>query len=255
VVSNAVPAPILQARGVEKHFAGVYALAGVDFEILPGECVGLIGDNGAGKSTLVKILSGALHPDNGDIMIDGQRVTFHSPHEARDLGIETVYQDLALASTLDATTNMFLGREVLMKGLLGQLGFVDRKAMRSRAGDLLQSLSGTVRSLDLPVNSLSGGQRQSVAIARALAWGQRVLLLDEPMAALGVTQSGKVVELIRRLRAQGSIAIVLISHDLPRVFEVADRLIVLRQGRRVATMRVEETSMDHVVGAMTGAVN
>lgn len=255
MVSSAVPRPILQARGVEKHFAGVYALAGVDFEILPGECVGLIGDNGAGKSTLVKILSGALHPDNGDIMIDGQRVTFHSPHEARDLGIETVYQDLALASTLDATTNMFLGREVLMKGLLGQLGFVDRKAMRSRAGDLLQSLSGTVRSLDLPVNSLSGGQRQSVAIARALAWGQRVLLLDEPMAALGVTQSGKVVELIRRLRAQGSIAIVLISHDLPRVFEVADRLIVLRQGRRVATMRVEETSMDHVVGAMTGAVN
>jgi ABC-type sugar transport system ATPase subunit len=252
-VEAAVGDPVLAAHGVTKRYGGVHALERVDFELHAGECLGLLGDNGAGKSTLMKILSGALKPDEGTVSIKGEPVEFHSPTDARRAGIETVYQDLALARTLDAPTNIFLGREEMKPGLLGKLGFVNRKLMRTRAKQLLSDFKVNLHSLELPVNSLSGGQQQTVAIVRALAWGQPVLLLDEPMAALGIQQSQVVVELIKSLREHAAISIVLVSHDLPRVFEVADRIVVLRQGRRVASLIVRDCGMEEAVSAITGA--
>jgi ABC-type sugar transport system ATPase subunit len=245
--------PVIEVTGIEKHYLGVAALSGVDFRIARGECVGLVGDNGAGKSTLLKILSGAVRPDAGRMLLDGEPVEFHSPQLARQAGVEMVYQDLALAGALDATTNVFLGRELLKPNFLGKLGFVDRKRMRDRSRELMLELSGTVRSLNVPVHSLSGGQRQSVAIARGIAWGQRVLLLDEPMAALGISQTDRVVQLVERLRSRGDLGIAIISHDLPRVFEIADRLVVLRLGRVAKERLTSEVSMEEIVAAITGA--
>ena len=245
--------PLLQARGICKRFGHVQALRDADFDVFRDEVVALIGDNGAGKSTLIKILSGILHPDAGEIRFDGRPVTIDTPLAARRLGIETVYQDLALAPELSPAANLFLGREELRPGLLGRLGFLDNGKMRQRAKDALASLGTGLQDTDTEVANLSGGQRQSVAVSRAVTWASKVVFLDEPTAALGVVQAQKVLELIRRVRDSG-ISVVLISHNMPQVLEAADRVEVLRLGRRVARFRAGEATMEDLVGAMTGAI-
>ena len=246
-------APVLEARGLVKTFGHVQALRGVDFDVMPGEVVALIGDNGAGKSTLVKTLSGVIQPDQGQIFSDGRPVTIDSPTAARRLGMETVYQDLALAPHLDPTQNMFLGREVMRPGLAGRLGFMDGSAMREATITAFDDLGAKIQDLGAPVGEMSGGQRQSIAVARAAAWANRLIFLDEPTAALGVVQTKNVLDLIRRVRDRG-IGVVLISHSMPEVIEVADRVHVLRLGTRVATYQAKQTSMEELVGAMTGAI-
>ncbi len=245
--------PILEARGIAKRFGSVVALEGVDFEVYPGEIAALIGDNGAGKSTLIKILSGALRPDAGTIRMRGRPVEFHSPHDARVAGIETVYQDLALAPDLDVAANIFLGLEIKQPGILGLLDFYNQRAMREQAAKHLRALKVNLRSIRQTVDTLSGGQRQSVAVARAVFWGKDVVIMDEPTAALGVAQSGMVLQLMRRIRDAGT-AVIFISHNMPHVWEVADRMIVLRRGRRVGTLYPQEHTMDQAVSLMTGAI-
>jgi simple sugar transport system ATP-binding protein len=245
--------PVLEARGLTRRFGQVTALDGADFEIAAGEVVALIGDNGAGKSTLVKALSGNLEVDSGEVLFDGEPAVIATPTDASALGIETVYQDLALAPHLDPVQNMYLGREIMRPGLAGALGFMDNKAMRGHAREAFDRLGATVRSLGTPIGSMSGGQRQAVAIARAVHWANRVVFLDEPTAALGVRQTANVLSTIRRVADHG-IAVVFISHSMPHVIEVSDRVQVLRLGRRVATYATKETSMEELVAAMTGAI-
>jgi simple sugar transport system ATP-binding protein len=242
--------PLLEARGISRRFGHVQALEGADFTVYPGEICALIGDNGAGKSTLVKILSGADTPDSGELLLDGKPVTVPSPIAAQQLGIATVYQDLALAPELAAAQNLFLGREVVRHGLLGRLGFLDRAAMRQVATEQFRKLGIELRSPDVPVVSLSGGQKQSIAIARAAMWAGKVIFMDEPAAALGVVQTARVLDLIRSVRDNG-IAVVLVSHNMPQVIEVADRVEVLRLGRRVATFDRGESTIERLVTAMT----
>jgi len=244
--------PVLEARGLTRKFGQVTALDGTDFDLEAGEVVALIGDNGAGKSTLVKALSGNLAVDSGEILFDGIRRDIDTPMTASALGIETVYQDLALAPHLDPTQNMFLGRELMRPGLAGALGFMDNKAMRGEARQAFDRLGATVRSLVSPVGQMSGGQRQAIAIARAVHWASKVVFLDEPTAALGVRQTANVLDTIRRVRDQG-VGVVFISHSMPHVIEVSDRVQVLRMGARVATYKTSETSMEELVGTMTGA--
>ena len=244
--------PILCARAMYKHFAGVVALSRGDFELQSNEVHALVGDNGAGKSTLLKILSGALQPDSGDILINGRPVTFPNPKSARDYGITTVFQDLALVNHLDASANMFLGREVLRGPPLSWLGILDQPTMRSRASEEVLRLKVSIKSVDQLVMGMSGGQRQAMAVARAVAFGSRIVIMDEPTAALGVRETSAVLSLIKQLRIQG-LAVMMISHSLPDVFEVADRITVLRLGQTVATMSTGNTSLQEVVGAMTGA--
>jgi ABC-type sugar transport system ATPase subunit len=244
---------LLEARGIQKHFGRVVALAQGDFELVPNEVHALVGDNGAGKSTLIKIISGVYHADGGEVLLDGKPVTIENPREARELGIETVYQDLALADHLDAAANLFLGREEYLPGVLGWLGFLDRKTMRRRAEEEMRRLKIGIRSVDQSVVNLSGGQRQAVAVARAIAWGTRIVIMDEPTAALGVRESSMVLELITEVRSHG-LSIIMISHNLPEVFAVADRITVLRLGRTITTLKTTDTSLDAVVGMMTGAV-
>jgi simple sugar transport system ATP-binding protein len=243
---------LLEARGISKRFGHVEALRGADFEVHDGEVVALMGDNGAGKSTLVKTLSGVLAPDAGEIWFAGERLTLTSAEDARRRGIETVYQDLALADTLDPPANLFLGRELVRKGLWGRLGFLDHGAMRAQASQAFDRLGVTVRAEHSAVGSLSGGQRQGVAVCRAVMWASRVLFMDEPTAALGVTQSRNVLELIKRVRSSG-VAVVLISHSVPEVLAVADRIEVMRLGRRVARLRAADATTESVVAAITGA--
>jgi fructose transport system ATP-binding protein len=212
----------------------------------------LVGDNGAGKSTLIKIFSGALQPDGGQLFLDGQPIRISSPAEARQLGIETVYQDLALAPSLDVASNLFLGREARQRGLLGAIGFLDDRFMRKRAQEEMANLQIGLSSVRQPVLTLSGGQRQAIAVARAVAWGRRIVIMDEPTAALGIRESRMVLRLIKRIKETG-VAVIMISHNLPEVFEVADRITILRLGRTVRQMRREEASMDDVVAFMTGA--
>jgi simple sugar transport system ATP-binding protein len=245
--------PLLEAVGIQKHFGRVVALRDANFALDRNEVHALVGDNGAGKSTLIKIVSGVYSPDAGRLELDGEPVTIGNPREARELGIETVYQDLALADHLDAAANLFLGRELYLRGLLGRLGFLDKPAMRKRAEDEMRRLKIGIQSVDQPVLGLSGGQRQAVAVARAIAWGTRIVIMDEPTAALGVRESGMVLELIREVRNQG-LAIIMISHNLPEVFAVADRITVLRLGRTITTLRRDETTLEEIVGMMTGAV-
>lgn len=245
--------PLLEARGIVKRFGRVEALRGADFAVYPEEIVALIGDNGAGKSTLVKILSGALEPDAGTVLLDGDIVDLVTPSTARHLGIETVYQDLALADDLDPVTNVFLGREIVRPGLLGRLGFLDRPRMRAAAAETFSTLGLTVTTESRAVRGLSGGQKQGVAVCRAVNWAQRAVLMDEPTAALGVVQTQKVLELVARVRDTGR-SVILISHNMPDVLAVADRIEVLRLGQRVATFRRGEATMHHLVAAMTGAV-
>ena len=247
-------APLLQARNIVKNYGHVQALRGADFDVGEGQVVGLVGDNGAGKSTLVKVLSGIEQPDGGEIVFDDRTVTLADAADAHRLGIETVYQDLALAPDLDPAANLFLGRERLKPGLLGRLGFLDRGGMADDAAEAFRNLGQTVQLITVPVASLSGGQRQSVAVARASAWASRIVFLDEPTAALGVVQAQKVLDLIRRVRDNG-IGVVLITHNMPQVFDVADRIEVLRLGRRVARFTPSEIDMDDIVAAMTGVLD
>jgi simple sugar transport system ATP-binding protein len=243
---------LLEARDIEKNYGHVRALAGTDFDVLPGEVTALVGDNGAGKSTLIKILSGTVQPDAGEIRFEGQPVHIDTPITARALGLETVYQDLALAEELDPPANLFLGRELMRSGVLGRLGFLDKREMRGRAEQAFATLGIGLQNLDAEVGMLSGGQRQTVAVSRAATWASRVILMDEPTAALGVVQAERVLELIQRIRDSGK-SVVLISHNLPHVFHVSNRIQVLRLGKRVATMRADDATMEEVVGAMTGA--
>jgi simple sugar transport system ATP-binding protein len=243
--------PIFEAKDVIKRFGRVTALRGVSYDLRAGEVHALVGDNGAGKSTLIKILSGVIHPDGGEILIDGEPVTLGSPREARALGIETVYQDLALANHLDASANLFLGREALQPGVLGWLGFLDGRTMRRRTEEELRHLKINIPSVRAAVLGMSGGQRQAVAVARAAAWGSRIVIMDEPTAALGVRESAMVLELIREVRSNG-VAVVMISHNLPETFAVADRITVVRLGRDVATFRTSESSVEAIVAMMTG---
>jgi simple sugar transport system ATP-binding protein len=245
--------PLLEARDLVKAYGHVNALSGANFALHEGEVVALIGDNGAGKSTLVKCLSGAEAPDAGEIRFAGRPVTLSGPTAARRLGIETVFQDLALAPDLDPAMNLFLGRELFRPGVLGRLGVLDRRRMRAEAEEAFGSLGVTLRRLRTPIATLSGGQRQAVAVARAVAWATKVVFMDEPTAALGVVQRGRVLDVMRRVRDRG-VAVVLISHNMPEVLSVADRVEVLRLGRRVARFRTAETSLEELVGAMTGAL-
>ena len=246
--------PILEARGLSRSFGHVRALDNADFDINAGEVVALIGDNGAGKSTMVKALSGNLALDSGEIFFEGQQIEMTNPQQVSALGIEVVYQDLALAPHLDPAQNVFLGRELPAKGFLGKLGFMDNKEMRRQARASFDELGATVRSLIAPVGSMSGGQRQGIAIARAIAWASKVVFLDEPTAALGVVQTKNVLETIKKVRDRG-IAVVLISHSMPHVLEVSDRVQVMRLGRRVATINTKDSSVEQLVGAMTGALD
>jgi simple sugar transport system ATP-binding protein len=248
-----MPEPLLEARGIVKSFGRVRALRGANFTVFPNEVVALVGDNGAGKSTLVKSLAGVHQPDEGEIIFEGRPVEIHTPIDARRLGIETVYQDLALAAELDAGANMFLGREVMRPGLLGRFGFIDKQAMRAQSRQAFDNLGVALQDTSAPVATMSGGQRQGIAVSRAVTWASKVVFMDEPTAALGVVQTRNVLDLIGRVRDQG-LAVVLISHNMPEVFEVADRIEVLRLGERVARFRRGEVSMEDVVGAMTGAI-
>lgn len=247
--------PILQARNIVKKYGHVTAIRGADFDLEAGEVLAVVGDNGAGKSTLIKVLSGDVIPDSGEVLLDGKPVNFKSPADAQGAGIETVYQDLAVAPSLDIATNLFLGREIRKPGLRGKVfRSLDITKMQDDARNYLDQLGiMTVQSITQPVESLSGGQRQSVAVARAAAFGSKVVIMDEPTAALGVRESGQVVELIRRIRDRG-VPVVVISHNMPIVFDVADRIHIHRLGQRAAVVRPADVSMNDVVGIMTGAM-
>jgi len=254
VTASAAPSqrtPELALKGISKAFGAVQALKDVDFEVYAGEVVGLVGDNGAGKSTLIKTIAGVNVPDTGEISVGGQRVSISSPSDANHHGIETVYQDLALCDNLDVVANLFLGREDT--GMrLGPLSPLSEIEMERRTVEVLRQLDVKIPSVRVPVASLSGGQRQSIAVAKTLLRNARVVQLDEPTAALGVAQTRQVLNLIRRLREQG-LGVVVISHNLADVFEVVDRVIVMRLGRRVATFDVRSTTPEQVIAAITGA--
>jgi simple sugar transport system ATP-binding protein len=243
---------LLEAREVRKRFGAVEALRGASFSIYPGEVVALMGDNGAGKSTLIKTICGVYGPDEGEILFHGDSIAGRTPSEIHAMGVETVYQDLALAPDLDTAANLYLGREVLAKGVLGWLGVLDKKRMAVHAQQVLTDLSVNIKDATAPVAMLSGGQQQSVAVARAVTWASELVIMDEPTAALGVPQTRAVLDLIRRVRDSGR-SVVLISHSLPDVLAVADRIEVMRLGRRVARLVTEDTSEEQIVGAMTGA--
>jgi ABC-type sugar transport system ATPase subunit len=245
--------PVLEVSGVTKSYGHVQALRGVDLQVRPREVHALVGDNGAGKSTLMKIIAGAVAPDGGTIAVNGRPVTFTRPADAQAAGIETVYQDLALAPTLTAGENLYLGREVLRPGLLGRLGFVDRAAMNRSAERQLATLGARLQSMTAEVGSLSGGQKQAVAVARASLWGSALIMLDEPTAALGVSQTEFVLKLVEQLRDERGLSVLLISHSMPDVFRVADRVTVLRLGRTVLTEQISAVSTNDLIAAMTGA--
>ncbi len=246
--------PILRAKNLTKRYGKVTALDNCDFDLMPGEILAVIGDNGAGKSTLIKAISGAVEPDSGTIELEGATVSFQSPIEARHAGIETVYQTLAMSPALSIADNMFMGRELRQKGFLGKwFRRLDRPAMERFAREKLSELGlMTIQNINQAVETLSGGQRQGVAVARAAAFGSKVIILDEPTAALGVKESRRVLELIQDVRARG-IPIILISHNMPHVFEVADRIHVHRLGKRLCVINPKEYTMSDAVAFMTGA--
>lgn len=246
--------PLLSGRNLVKRYGRVTAMDGADFDLYPGEILAVIGDNGAGKSSLIKALSGAVRPDAGEIRLGGELVNFSSPLDARNAGIETVYQTLALSPALSIADNMFMGREIRRKDILGRwFGMLDTPAMHAFSRQKLTELGlMTIQNISQPVETLSGGQRQGVAVARAAAFGSRVIILDEPTAALGVKESRRVLELIQDVRSRG-IPIVLISHNMPHVFEVADRIHIHRLGKRLCVIDPKQHSMSDAVAYMTGA--
>jgi D-xylose transport system ATP-binding protein len=248
VVATAVP--LLELRGISKRFGAVQALSDIQFDVHAGEVVALVGDNGAGKSTLIKLISGIYGADSGTYLWEGSEVSIAGPGDSARLGIATVYQDLALCDNLDVVGNLYLGREA---GSTGPLGRIDEVSMEKRSIDVLRRLSVKIPSVRIPIASLSGGQRQSVAVARSVLWDNKVVLLDEPTAALGVAQTHEVLELVKRLREEGH-GVVIISHNLADVFEVADRITVLRLGRYVGTYDAKRVGREQLVALMTGAV-
>ncbi len=242
--------PVLELRNLSKHFGAIEALVGVDLALEPGEILGLMGDNGAGKSTLVRIIAGNFRPTGGEMLINGAPVHFYKPAQARDAGIEVVYQDLALCDNLTASANIFLGRE--QRRAFGPFSFLDERSMHARARELFAELKSETRPADL-VKSMSGGQRQAVAIARTRLAQAKIVLMDEPTAAISVRQVAEVLDLVRRLRDQG-MAVLLISHRMPDVFSVASRIAVLRRGHKVADKPVSATSPEEITGLITGAI-
>ena len=247
---------VLEARSLVKRYGHVTAVDGADFELRRGEILAVIGDNGAGKSSLIKALSGALVPDSGEILLDGKKINFKSPMDARKHGIETVYQNLAVSPSLDIADNLYLGRERLRPGILGSVfRMLDRKAMNEEAKAKLSELGLlTIQNINQAVETLSGGQRQGVAVARAAAFAKHVVIMDEPTAALGVKESRRVLNLIKDVRDKG-LSVVLISHNMPHVFEVADRVHIHRLGKRIAVVKPSTHSMNDAVAIMTGAMD
>ena len=247
--------PALEAKNLSKTYGNVVALSGADLQLYPGEVLAVVGDNGAGKSTLIKCISGAEIPDSGEITLEGEVVTFHRPQDSRAVGIETVYQSLAVAPALDISANLYLGREIRKKGPLGSIfRMLDNGAMKNASKDHIASLGiSTIQNISQAVETLSGGQRQAVSVARAAAFSSKVIILDEPTAALGVRESNQVLKLIERLRERG-LPVILISHNMPQVFEVADRIQIQRLGKRAAVVTPKTHQMNEVVGIMTGAI-
>ncbi len=246
---------VLEARGLSKRYGHVVAMQDADFELVENEILAVVGDNGAGKSSLIKALAGAAEPDTGEIFLEGHPVRFKNPLEARLAGIETVYQELAVATELDIGQNLFLGRELRRSGIRGKLfRQLDKPQMRRQATEHMQNLGIRVQSIRQKVDTLSGGQRQAVAVARAAAWGRKVVIMDEPTAALGVRETKQVLELIQRVRDQG-LSIVLISHSMPEVFEIADRIHIHRLGKRATVVDAKAVSPSDVVAVMTGALS
>ena len=252
-MSTADRVPVLQAKGLVKHYGHITALDEADLEVYAGEVLAVIGDNGAGKSTLIKVLSGAVIPDKGQVFLNGTQVHFTSPIDARRVGIETVYQNLAVAPALTIVENLFLGRELRRPSIFGSVfGLLDKKKMYVQAEEYMQDLKFRIASVSQTVETLSGGQAQGVAVARSAAFASKIVIMDEPMAALGVKESGMVIDLIRKIRDRG-LPIILISHDMPHVFELADRIHIQRLGKRVAVIKPDEYSMSDAVAIMTGA--
>ena len=249
---NGNGAPILATKGVSKSFGPVQALEDVDFEVSRGEVMAMVGDNGAGKSTLIKAIAGIYSVDAGEFFFEGERVSISGPNDATKLGIATVYQDLALCDNLDVVANLFLGQEELAPGVPGFIRTLDETDMEHRSHELLEQLSVTIPSVRSEVGTLSGGQRQQVAVARSLLGDPKVVILDEPTAALGVVQTKQVLELIHRLRER-NLAVIIISHNLANVFAVADRIYVLRLGRKAGIFDATHTTEEQIVGAITGA--
>ncbi|WP_309573405.1 ATP-binding cassette domain-containing protein [Deinococcus sp.] len=246
---------VMEARGLVKRYGGVTAINGANFELRAGEILAVIGDNGAGKSSLIKALSGAVIPDEGQIFLDGQPVSFRSPIDARKQGIETVYQDLAVAPAMTIAENLFLGREILRPGPIARLfKIIDTKRMFEEATAYMSDLQFAIKSMSQPVETLSGGQRQGVAVARSAAFARHVVIMDEPTAALGVKEGNMVLDLIRKVRDKG-LPVILISHNMPHVYEVADRIHVHRMGQRAAILNPKKISMADTVSVMTGAIN
>jgi simple sugar transport system ATP-binding protein len=246
------PSTVLEARGISRYFGSLAALLDVDFHVDSGEVVGLVGDNGAGKSTLLKILCGALRPTEGQLFVDGEEVNFHSPRESRDRGIEVVYQDLALSTELSIAENIFLGRERRRGGAVSRLRILDRPAMAAEAKATLDSLAITIDDVSVRCGLLSGGQRQAVAVARAIMWGSKLLLLDEPTASLAVMEQRKIGTLISEVTKQ-NVGVVLVSHNIRQVHELCDRIVVLLHGRMVASLRKEDVTPEDIVMWITGA--
>lgn len=243
--------PVLSVRNINKRFGGIHASSDLSLDLHEGEVLALAGDNGAGKSTLIKMIAGVYQPDSGEIHYNGEDITKRTPQDVRNLGIETIYQDLALADNLDVGINIFLGREKI-KHILG-IPFLDRKLMREEAGKALQHLGINISNLEAPVQFLSGGQRQAIAISRAVYWNAKVLIMDEPTAALGVPEQREVKDLIKRLQSQG-VAIIFISHNLTDIFDVSDRIYVLERGRKAGERMISDTDEDEVVAMMMGRV-
>lgn len=248
---NAPSVPVVEARGIAKHYGGVVALTDADLTVMPGEVVAIVGDNGAGKSTFVKILSGAQPATEGQVLVSGREVTFSRPSDAREAGIETVYQDLSLAEHLDVLSNLFLGREECYFRL-GGLSILNRRKMIRRAEELLGEIGVNVPGVHDVVGGLSGGQRQGVAIARAAGWGSQLIIMDEPTAALGVQETAHVHDIIRTLQSKG-VAVLLVSHNMKQVMELSDRVYVFRRGRIAAQLHTKQTSTDEIIGYITGA--
>jgi len=251
MTATATSTPLLELRGVSKSFGAVQALSGVDFDVHAGEVVGLVGDNGAGKSTLVKVMSGIHLSDTGDYRFEGEERKVSGPNDPAGFGVATVYQDLALCDNLDVVANLFIGREEISRGPAGLIRELDEPSMEKQAGELLRTFSINIPSVRAEVGTMSGGQRQSIAIARSLVGDAKVVLLDEPTAALGVAQTAQVLALVRRLREQG-LGVVVISHNLADVFEVCDRLFVMRLGRKAGVYQAADSTPEEIVGAITG---
>jgi ABC-type sugar transport system ATPase subunit len=244
--------PLLRAVNLTKHFGGLVAVDDVSIDVNAGEVIGLVGDNGAGKSTLIKMISGVYQPDGGEIYYQGELVMIRGPREARDMGIETIYQDLALAENLDVPSNIFLGREMETKYLGGLVKTLNRRKMMDESSQVLDRLEIHMPSLIQKIRNLSGGQRQSVAIARSIYWNARVMIMDEPTAALGVSEQHKVLTLVRTLSSQG-VPVIIISHNMQDVFAVADRIVIMRRGKKVGERIAAQTTPDEIVSLMVGA--